>query len=105
LRPHARASDVAATRSGFVQSVDAVALGELARELTERDGAGAGLHVAARIGDSVEPGRTLATIFGDPAGASRVAAAFTVGEAPPPPRPLIYFEIGAGETRSTLEIR
>ena len=105
LRPHARATGVAATRSGFVQSVDAVALGEAARELTERDGVGAGLQVAARIGDSVVPGRTLATVFGDPSATARVAAAFTVGEAPPPPRPLVYFEIGAGEARSTLETR
>jgi pyrimidine-nucleoside phosphorylase len=105
LRPHRSATAVAASRRGFVTSIDAVALGEIARELTEREGDGAGLRVEARVGDASEPGRTLATVYGDPDLAPRVAAAFALGEAAPPPRALIYFEIAAGETRSTLETK
>jgi len=105
LAPHRTATSVAAARSGYVCGIDAVALGEIARELCERDGSGAGLRVAVRTGDAVAPGHTLATVFGDRACAPRVAAAFSIGDEPPPERPLIYFEMEAGELRSTLETR
>jgi len=105
LQPHADASAVAAARSGHVEAIDAVALGEVARALTERHGGGAGLQVAVRTGDRIERGRSLATLFGDAAYAQRVAAAFVIGEAPPPPRPLVYFEIAEAALRSTLETR
>jgi pyrimidine-nucleoside phosphorylase len=105
LRPHPTATPVSAERTGYLAAVDAVALGEIARALTERDGDGAGLQIAARVGDSVEPGRTLATVYGAAEWASRVGAAFTIREAPPPPRPLIYFEIGTPATRSTLDTK
>jgi pyrimidine-nucleoside phosphorylase/thymidine phosphorylase len=95
LVPHPRTRAVAATRSGFIAEIDTVALGEIARELTERDGSGAGLHVAVRSGDAIEPGRTLATIFGEDDSADHVASAFAISEKQPPARPLIYFEIGA----------
>ena len=104
LRPHRR-EHPSSLRAGFVAAVDALALGEIARELTDRDGSGAGLHVWARTGDALERGRPLATIYGDADCAARVAAAFVLAGEAPAPRPLVYFEIGAGETRSTLDTR
>jgi pyrimidine-nucleoside phosphorylase len=115
LQPHGTATTAFAARGGFVTAVDAVALGTIARTLVERDGPGAGIHVAARVGESMEPGRPLATVFGDASFAPRVAAAFTIEEAAPQPRPPVYFEMASstleppvrddGERRSTLETR
>jgi hypothetical protein len=64
----------------------------------------------------VRLGAALATVYGSAGFANAVAQAFSLGEDPPPARPLVYCEIGAGsETggattaagapRSTLEIK
>lgn len=103
LAPHGTATAGGAARSGYVTAIDAVALGTLARTLVESGGPGAGIIVAKRVGEPVEAGQTLATTYGDATVAPRVAAAFTVGDAPPPERPLVYFETGS--ERSKLEIK
>jgi pyrimidine-nucleoside phosphorylase len=115
LRPHATATTVCAARGGFVTAIDAVALGTIARALVDHDGDGAGIGVVARVGECMEQGRPLATVFGDASHAPRVAAAFTVEEFAPQPRPPVYFEVASstleppvradGDTRSTLETK
>lgn len=95
MRAHPRSAGARAPHSGYVVAVDALALGELARELVERLGPSAGVRVAARIGDAVAAGAILATVYGEDAAAAHAAAAFTLGEAPPPGRRLIYDEIEA----------
>jgi pyrimidine-nucleoside phosphorylase len=95
LAPHPRARTVSATHAGYVAAIDAAALGELARALVERDGDGAGLALHVRTGERVESGRTLAVAYGASDVAPALAAAFTIGDEPPPARPLVYFEIAS----------
>jgi pyrimidine-nucleoside phosphorylase len=95
LQPHAERTPLRAARSGFVVGVDTVSLGEAARDLVARSGAVAGITLCARIGDAVRAGDVLATVFGDAGAASRLAAAFSLGDEAPPRRPLVYFETGS----------
>jgi len=114
LAPHAQSAPANAGREGFVAAIDTGALGRLGRELVDADGSNAGLIVHKRIGDAVRVGEALATAYGSVArAAARAFQAFTLDDAPPPKRPLVYFETasdsdargtGAG-ARSTLEIR
>jgi pyrimidine-nucleoside phosphorylase len=90
LQPHASAARAVAEGAGIVLDVDAVALGELARELVLRAGPLAGIIVDARIGDRVARGDSLARVYGEPEFAGAVARAFILGDGPVPPRPLIY---------------
>lgn len=93
LAPHSASAPANAGRAGFIAAIDSSALGRLGRELVETDGSSAGLVVHKRIGDSVRAGEDLATAYGSASdAASRAAAAFTVADAPPPARPLVYFE-------------
>jgi pyrimidine-nucleoside phosphorylase len=78
-----------AERDGIVQSVDAVAIGERARAAVEAHGSAAGIIVRARIGASVRRGDTLAELVGGGEDAAGLAAAFVLGEAPVPARPLL----------------
>ena len=77
LRPDARKQQVHAATSGVVSAIDAVALGNIARTMTNAN-ARAGLRVAVRIGDVIERGHLLAEIFGECADSASVAATFTV---------------------------
>jgi len=95
LEPHSQRAHVRACGAGFVSAIDPVALGETARDLVARSGHGAGIVVAARTGDAVRAGDTLAVIYGEGEPPAAIAAAFTLGEAPPLARPLVYCEIGA----------
>jgi len=114
LAPHAQSAPANAGREGFVAAIDTGALGRLGRELVDANGSNAGLIVHKRIGDAVRVGEALATAYGSVArAAARAFQAFTLDDAPPPKRPLVYFETasdsdargtGAG-ARSTLEIR
>ena len=92
LTPHSERTALGAERSGYVTNIDTTALGLAARALVERDGPLAGIIVERRIGDRVEAGQPLATVYGDPSSAPAIAVAFTIREVPPPERPLVYFE-------------
>ena len=63
LQPHPQRAVLRAARAGFVVAVDAVALGEAARELVARSGSGAGIVAVARIGDAGAPGGLLLDRF------------------------------------------
>jgi len=93
LAPHRLIAPVLAARSGVVTRFDTPALGEAARELVSRAGAGAGVRVDVRTGDAVAAGDRLATLYGDDELAAVVRAAITIGDQAPPPRPLVAYEI------------
>jgi thymidine phosphorylase len=97
LAPAAPARRVLAERAGFVRELDAVTLGECARELTGNGGAAAGVRVAAPVGSAVRAGDELATAYGpaNEALAARLSAAFVLGEEPAAPRPLVAAEFSA----------
>jgi pyrimidine-nucleoside phosphorylase len=97
LAPASARHRIVAQRGGFVREIDAVALGECARELTESGGANAGIAVAAPCGSRIAAGDVLAFAYG-PAGerlAARILAAFSFGEEPAAPRPLVAAEFAA----------
>ncbi|RDV83963.1 thymidine phosphorylase [Ammonifex thiophilus] len=92
---------IASPSAGFVEAVDALAIGEAARIL----GAGrerkedpidpaVGVILEAKVGDWVEEGAPLARLRVREKGVEEakalVAQAFTLGNQPPPPKPLIY---------------
>jgi pyrimidine-nucleoside phosphorylase len=80
---------VAAPRAGYVTAIDSVAIGEAARDLVVRDGPYAGIRIDAPIGTHVAAGQPLAHVAGSGVAVAHVAAAFTLGAAPPADRPLI----------------
>ncbi len=94
--------DVAAPADGYVQRVDALTLGILARDLgagraTKEDviDPAVGLVVHCKAGARVRAGTPLATLYlareeGQDELAARCAAAFAIGAAAPEPRPLIH---------------
>jgi len=84
------ASTIAAPESGYVRGIDAVALGNAARRLWEND-ALAGLRIDVRIGDPIERGSPLLTVFGRGAGlVHHLADAVEVGDEPAAAPPLVY---------------
>ena len=92
LAPHGTRADATADRSGFVAAIDTVALGERARDLVDANGSTAGIVTHVRLGDALVAGAPLATVHGDIA-TGGIVRCFTIIEAPPPPRPLVYTEI------------
>ena len=84
-----RRASALADRSGFVTAIDAVAIGELARELVAAGGPFAGIRITARVGTPVRAGEVLAECVGDGVPSAAIAAAFTVGDAAPTARPLV----------------
>jgi thymidine phosphorylase len=67
-----------AVRDGNVTSVNAIALGDLARHAVEQYGSSAGIIVRARVGDAVRAGDTLAELVGAGDDATEIAATFAV---------------------------
>ena len=91
---------VVAERDGFVAGLDAVALGECARDLVAAAGSGAGIVLDARTGEHRKRGDVVARGYGGDARATAtVANAFAWSEGPTHARPLVYGEIGAGSER------
>jgi thymidine phosphorylase len=88
---------VRAERDGFVAGLDAVRLGECARDLVAAAGSGAGIVLDARTGDHRNRGDVVARVYGgDAHAAATVAHAFAWSERPTHERPLVYGEIEAG---------
>jgi pyrimidine-nucleoside phosphorylase len=93
---------VPAPAGGFVEAIDtealglaAVALGAGRARVEDRVDPAVGLAVHKKLGDPVERGEPLCVVFhgarseGRDAIVARVAAAYRIGRAPPPPRPLV----------------
>ena len=100
LVPHKIVTPVHAERAGYLAAVDAVALGLAARALVEKSGSNAGIVVEKCIGERVDTGETLATVYGDPGALPGVKAAFAIDALAPPERPLVYCETGSAGTRA-----
>jgi len=100
LSPHAERGELRARRSGFVASLDPVALGVLARDLVARHGARAGVTLTVRSGDELRAGDILGFVYGDAGASARATRAFEIGDEPAPARALVYDEIEAGFGRS-----
>jgi pyrimidine-nucleoside phosphorylase len=82
---------ITAPASGYLRSMDVVALGNVGRRLSAHDPVG-GLRVAARIGDYVEHGAALLHAFGrDRNHASHLGGAFHLS-AEPAPRPALVYD-------------
>jgi len=89
LTPLSPSTPVNAAVDGYVHAIDAVAIGEAARDLVERGGPFAGIRIVAPVGTHVDAGDALAFIAGPGAAAAPVAAAFALGPDSPPARPLV----------------
>lgn len=85
-------SVVTASRDGVVTAIDAVALGNAARELSSHVATG-GIKVAVRTGSTVRAGDVLADVYGTHVDAARLAQAFHIGDELQQRRPLIYATI------------
>ncbi|MEO7040563.1 MAG: thymidine phosphorylase, partial [Candidatus Elarobacter sp.] len=90
IAAHPQRTTTTASGDGFVTAIDAVAIGEAARELVAAAGPFAGIRIVARIGTPVRTGDVLAEIAGGGGfPTDRVARAFTLGPEAPPIRPLV----------------
>ena len=102
--------DVKATRSGFVQGLNAESIGLAAMRLgagretkEDRVDPTAGVVLRETVGKPVTEGNVVATLYGDNEVAARQAAglvwdAFDIGPEPPAPQPVIYETIGLDTT-------
>ena len=72
-----RVETIRAGADGIVDAIDAVALGNVARTLTDVNSR-AGIRLRARIGDAVASGDVLAEIYGDGVNAEVIAGAFAL---------------------------
>jgi len=96
LAPHPRRTTMRARRTGSVAAIDAVALGELARDLVARSGPTAGLVLRVRRGERLAAGDPLAEAYGDAAATQALArgvAAFALADAAEPPGDPVLAEI------------
>ncbi len=84
-----RSVEALATLDGYVNSIDAVEQGNLARAWSTSESTG-GIIVGARIGDRVSRGDVLARGFGSRANAEALQRTFTIASEKPDPRPLVY---------------
>ena len=89
LTPAAPSTPILAALEGYIGAIDAVAIGEAARDLVTRHGPFAGIRIAAPVGTRVRAGDALAYIAGTADERPRVAAAFRVGAEPPAQRDLV----------------
>lgn len=75
LAPDARVERILASADGVIRAIDAVALGNVARKLTDTN-ARAGIRVRARIGDAIASGDVLAEVYGDGVSGATIASTF-----------------------------
>ncbi|MBV8602205.1 MAG: thymidine phosphorylase [Candidatus Eremiobacteraeota bacterium] len=96
-----------AAQSGFVDSLDTVALGELGHDLVASEGAFAGVRLAVKLGDAVAQGEIVAELYGgDDAAEARLHAAVSIGAVQPRSRTLVIESIGSSSpSRITSAIR
>ena len=99
-------AEVAAAGTGYVTAVDAREIGMAAlllgagrRQAGEELDLGAGVVLQAKTGDRVERGQTLAVLtYGDgrpvEEARRRATGAYTLGEEPPSPAPLLIETVG-----------
>jgi pyrimidine-nucleoside phosphorylase len=89
IAAHDHRAEVSAPADGFVTAIDAVAIGERAREAVGTDGPFAGIRILAPIGTPVRRGAALAEVAGPSLDPAAVAAAFSIGPLAPQARPVV----------------
>lgn len=90
---------------GTIAAVDTQALGNFARRLVERYGHLAGVRVDISIGDRVDCGTALGSVFGgNPHEAQEFCNFFAISDEQVTPPPLVYERIGRGAS-STLSMK
>jgi pyrimidine-nucleoside phosphorylase len=95
-----------AAEDGYVRGIDAVSIGELAREIEARGVPCAGVRIAKRIGDRAERGEPLAFIVGGTeAQAHSLAGTFELGTERVAPRQPIVETVSGSLARSTSATR
>ncbi|HEV7180114.1 MAG TPA: thymidine phosphorylase [Candidatus Baltobacteraceae bacterium] len=92
MKPHEHVQPVHAARGGFISTIDAVALGNIAREWSAQE-PNAGIELLVRTGDPVEQGAAVAHVYGSRAHVAPVAHAIRIEDTAAPGRPLIYATI------------
>ncbi|MAR08516.1 MAG: thymidine phosphorylase [Blastopirellula sp.] len=103
-RPVAECHELRASQTGWLQAVDAEAIGQVLIEygggrkvMSDAVDHSVGLEMRARIGDQVEQGALLARVFAHPNAYQRtqdsLQAAFSISAEPAPPLPLIVEHI------------
>ena len=92
VAPHPH--EIRASSAGIIAAIDAVALGNAARRLTQRHST-AGVELFVRVGEKIERGQPMATIYGEIASESAhdIQAAFVVAEGSVAPPPLLLAQI------------
>ncbi|KUI48403.1 pyrimidine-nucleoside phosphorylase [Mycobacterium sp. GA-1199] len=105
----AHTETITAPRDGRMESIDAMAVGLAVWRLGagrsapgERVQPGAGMYIHRRVGEPVSAGEPLFTLYTETPGRFEAAIAeldgnWTVGDAAPPPRPLIIDRITSGD--------
>lgn len=105
--PHAET--VTAPRDGRMESIDAMAVGMAVWRLGagrsapgERVQPGAGLHIHRKVGEPVSAGEPLFTLYTETpdrfeGAIAELGGGWSVGDAAPPPRPLIIDRITSGD--------
>jgi thymidine phosphorylase len=89
LAPHAQGARAIATREGYVDGIDAAAIGEMEHVLTVNDGPFAGIRILTPIGTAVRRGDALAEVYGTAVDPQRVARAFHLAPSPTSPRRVV----------------
>jgi pyrimidine-nucleoside phosphorylase len=97
-------SAISAKTAGVVEAIDAVAIGEAARDLVAAGGPFAGVRIEARVGTRVAQGDTLAYVAGPPGVSERVGAAFTVGATAPKTRLLVEAVVRDADSRPASKV-
>lgn len=103
-RPRAECHELKAPRSGWLQAVNAEAIGQVLIEygggrkvMTDAIDHSVGLEVLTRIGDPIEAGTLLARVFAEPKSHHRtkdyLLSAFTISEQKAAPLPLVVEHI------------
>lgn len=91
MRPAQPVHELRADSAGFVGAIDAVGIGNLARDLSTSNST-AGVALAVRIGDRVDRDDVLARIYGSKKAAPALTGAFRISQTKPEPRPLVIHE-------------
>jgi pyrimidine-nucleoside phosphorylase len=106
LAPPVAEFEARAQSSGYVTAIDAVQIGELARDITARGTPCSGIRVERRIGDAVRQNEALGrAIGGTEVDAWTLAGAFAIGPQPPDRRQLVVETLSGSEARSTSAMR
>ena len=95
-----------ATHAGFITEVDAVGVGELARDLVNAAGNLAGVRVRARVGDRVDIGDPLLDLIGGgPYERERADGLVRIGPDQGTLRPLVFATVRSSDARSMSAIK